>query len=417
MEKTVIELFAGVGGFRVGLNNVANFDQNGKAIERNNWDFVWASQWEPSTISQHAYQCYVTRFNNPGPNSNEDISLVNKELLPDHSLLVGGFPCQDYSVARTKSNEKGIEGKKGVLFWQITDILEAKATPFVLLENVDRLLKSPALQRGRDFGIMLRTFSDLGYNLEWRVINAADYGGAQRRRRVFIFAWRRELRYNQMVNDYTVEDIMLNRSLLASSFPLDIALSQQNKLKSVNLNEHLDTVQMTEKFSFLFENSGLMVDGVAFTQKVIPNPEEPITLSEIREEGVDLSNYFLTEKQIEKFKYLKDGKKIKRVNSNGNSYFYSEGGMGFPDSLDLPGRTMLTSESSINRSTHVIEDHLTGRLRFITPIEAERLQSFPDNWTNTGMPESRRYFMMGNALVTRVISRLEPELSIIIENE
>ena len=77
---------------------------------------------------------------------------------------------------------------KGVLFWQIAEILELKKTPFALLENVDRLLKSPARQRGRDFGIILKTFADLGYNLEWRIINAADYGGVQRRRRVFIFA-------------------------------------------------------------------------------------------------------------------------------------------------------------------------------------------------------------------------------------
>ena len=91
--------------------------------------------------------------------------------------------------------------------------------------------------------------------------------------------------------------------------------------------------------------------------------------------------------------------------------------MEFPDPLDLPGRTMLTSEASVNRSTHVIEDWETGRLRYITPIEAEKLQSFPENWTNTGMPQKRRYFMMGNALVTQIINRLEKTLSDIIENE
>ena len=87
------------------------------------------------------------------------------------------------------------------------------------------------------------------------------------------------------------------------------------------------------------------------------------------------------------------------------------------DSLDLPGRTMLTSEGSVNRSTHIIPDKETGKLRLLTPIEAERLQSFPDDWTNTGMPENRRYFMMGNALVTKVINRIEPVLREIIEHE
>lgn len=185
MKKTVIELFAGVGGFRVGLNDIHGFDDNGKAIENRDWKFVWANQWEPATTVQHAYDCYVTRFGNEC--SNEDISKVDSKDIPNHTLLCGGFPCQDYSVARSLSKEKGIEGKKGVLFWDIARILKDKKTPFFLLENVDRLLKSPSKQRGRDFGIMLRTLSDLGYNVEWRIINAADYGAAQRRRRIFIF--------------------------------------------------------------------------------------------------------------------------------------------------------------------------------------------------------------------------------------
>lgn len=413
MEKSVIELFAGVGGFRVGLNNVNSIDANGKAIEKKDWKFVWASQWEPSTQAQHAYDCYVKRFENPGPHSNEDISVVDKQSLPNHSLLVGGFPCQDYSVARTKSNEKGIEGKKGVLFWQIVEIAEKKNTPFILLENVDRLLKSPARQRGRDFGIMLRTLSDLDYNLEWRVINAADYGCAQRRRRVFIFAWKKTLKYNEEVVNANKFELKNNSGLFEKSFPIEVdSIDQQ--FRKVDINSYTDTVFMTEKFSFDFENSGMMVNGIVSTRKVEPKYEKPIPLRDIRETTFDLSEYFLTEEQIKKFGYLKNGKRIDRIKPNGEPYVYSEGGMSFPDNLDLPGRTMLTSEASINRSTHVIEDHATCKLRFITPLEAERLQSFPDNWTNTGMPESRRYFMMGNALVTRIISRLEPELARII---
>lgn len=78
-----------------------------------------------------------------------------------------------------------------MLFWDIIRVLETKQTQFFLLENVDRLLKSPSKQRGRDFGIMLKTFDNIGYNMEWRVINAADYGNAQRRRRVFLFGWKK----------------------------------------------------------------------------------------------------------------------------------------------------------------------------------------------------------------------------------
>ena len=173
MERTVVELFAGVGGFRCGFNHIT-FDGN-KVKENPNWNFVWANQWEPSTKTQAAYDCYIERF---GENSCicEDIGKVDKSIIPNHTLLVGGFPCQDYSVARSLSNEKGIEGKKGVLWWEIAEILETKQPPFVLLENVDRLLRSPSTQRGRDFGIMLRSFLDNGYAVEWRVINAAEYG-------------------------------------------------------------------------------------------------------------------------------------------------------------------------------------------------------------------------------------------------
>lgn len=138
MEKTVAELFAGVGGFRCGLNKVQL--TNDKVHEENTWNFVWANQWEPSTKTQPAFECYTKRFGKSKNHVNKDIATVNKKTIPNHNLLVGGFPCQDYSVARTKSNEKGIKGKKGVLWWQISEVLETKKPPFVLLENVDRLL-------------------------------------------------------------------------------------------------------------------------------------------------------------------------------------------------------------------------------------------------------------------------------------
>ena len=412
MDKTVIELFAGVGGFRVGLNDIKGFDKDGKAIENRDWKFVWADQWEPGTKSQHAYDCYVKRFGNEC--SNEDISKVDKKTIPDHTLLVGGFPCQDYSVARSLSKEQGIQGKKGVLFWDIAATLEAKKTPFLLLENVDRLLKSPSKQRGRDFGIMLRTLNDLGYNVEWRVINAADYGAAQRRRRTFIFGWKKKLNYNKQFKKIKAKKYIYNDGLFTNSFPIE---QEDVQIKEIDLLSYKDTVEMTEKFKAPFENTGVMINGVVYTVKTTPIYEKPITLKKIRENKKDLSKYILKGETKKKFEYLRGAKKVPRKKPNGEEYFYSEGSMSPFDSLDLPGRTMLTIEGSVNRSTHIIPDKETGELRLLTPIEAERLQSFPDNWTNTGMPESRRYFMMGNALVTKVINRLEPTLNEIIIKE
>ena len=412
MKKTVIELFAGVGGFRVGLNDIHGFDNNGKAIENRDWKFVWANQWEPATTVQHAYDCYVTRFGNEC--SNEDISKVDSKDIPDHALLCGGFPCQDYSVARSLSKEKGIEGKKGVLFWDIARILKDKETPFFLLENVDRLLKSPSKQRGRDFGIMLRTLSDLGYNVEWRIINAADYGAAQRRRRIFIFGWKRTTKYNENIDYIGPKYLITQEGLFARAFPIN---QEDSKYKYIDLSLYEDTVDMTKNFKAEFENSGIMISGKVWTRKVTPIYEEPITIAQIREKRKGLDKYILTGEKLEKFEYLRGGKKILRKRPDGTEYYYSEGSMSEYDSLDLPGRTMLTSEGSVNRSTHIIPDKETGKLRLLTPIEAERLQSFPDDWTNTGMPENRRYFMMGNALVTKVINRVEPVLREIIEHE
>lgn len=416
MDKKVIELFAGVGGFRVGLNKITSFDaETGLAIDEGDWDFVWANQWEPSTKVQHAYDAYIKRF---GKNrtSNEDINTVCSSRIPDHTLLVGGFPCQDYSVARTKSNEKGIEGKKGVLFWDIARILEEKNTPFFLLENVDRLLKSPASQRGKDFGIMLRTLSDLKYNIEWRVINAAEYGRSQRRRRVFIFGWKNNLKYNKTFNNSTAITSLTEDSLFAKSFPIE-DLKEGMTLEALDINSMVDTVEMTNSFQYNFQNTGIMLNGQVYTFKSTPKKVAPITLRKILDNVSSKSNLYLTTEQIDKFEYLKGGKKIARVKPNGEKYFYTEGSMSQTDSLDLPGRTMLTSESSVNRSSHVIVDPNSNKMRFITPIEAERMQDFPDNWTDTGMPFKRRYFMMGNALVTGLISKMENELSLIIENE
>ena len=412
MKKTVIELFAGVGGFRVGLNDIHDFDNDGKTIENRDWKFVWANQWEPATTVQHAYDCYVTRFGNEC--SNEDISKVDSKDIPNHALLCGGFPCQDYSVARSLSKEKGIEGKKGVLFWDIARILKDKETPFFLLENVDRLLKSPSKQRGRDFGIMLRTLSDLGYNVEWRIINAADYGAAQRRRRIFIFGWKKTAKYNENIDYIGPKYLIAQEGVFARAFPIE---QEDSKYRCIDLLQYEDTVDITKHFKAEFENAGIMINGKVWTRKITPIYEEPITIGEIREKRKGLSKYILTGEKLKKFEYLRGGKKILRTRPDGTEYYYSEGSMSEYDSLDLPGRTMLTSEGSVNRSTHIIPDKETGKLRLLTPIEAERLQSFPDDWTNTGMPENRRYFMMGNALVTKVINRVEPVLREIIEHE
>ncbi len=411
MEKTVVELFAGVGGFRIAFNNVTL--KRDRTVENGDFNFVWENQWEPSTRIQHAYFCYSTRFNTGYVNDeNKDICTVNKKKIPNHNILVGGFPCQDYSVARSLSNEKGIEGKKGVLWWQIVDIIKVKKPRIILLENVDRLIKSPSTQRGRDFGIMLKCLDDLGYLVEWRVINAADYGFAQRRRRIYIFAIKKTTKYykKQIKKDH--KQLIETDGIFAKAFPL---ISTFNNSET-SLSDYKDLVEVSNEFKFKFHNSGVMSNGKISTFDYLPKSEEPIALGKLLEKNVD-ERLFLNEKQIAKFAYLRGNKKVPRVKPDGTPYLYSEGAMSPYDSLKLPGRTMLTSEGTTNRSTHIIQDPKTKKMRFLSPVECERLNGFPDNWTNTGMPFKKRYFMMGNALVVGVIRRISNIISQICEEE
>lgn len=407
-DITVAELFAGVGGFRIGLE---------KASIR--YKTIWANQWEPGRKSQHAFDCYDRHFGPSLTNSNEDIAIA-KANCPKVNLLVGGFPCQDYSVAHS-GGAKGIEGKKGVLWWYINDIIAKRKPEYVLLENVDRLLKSPGNQRGRDFGIILHCLYDQGYYAEWRVINAAEYGYPQRRRRTFIFAARKSTKWYKTVlksADNSVCEVMYKTGFFADQFKV----RGSNTVREYDIKakpdgtEYIDLVDFSNSFKAGFENTGLMISGKIYTSATVPYPHKQTTLADIVEsDGVD-EKYFLG-KDLAKWEYMKGAKKIERTAANGHTYMFSEGPIAFPDPLDRPSRTMLTSESSTNRSTHIIADPKTGKYRFLTPVECERLNGFPDGWTDTGMPEKFRYFCMGNALVVPLITRMGKQLIKIIDNK
>lgn len=405
MDKTICELFAGVGGFRLG------FDRLGSG-----WRTTWFSQWEPGARTQWAHDCYVQHFgDSPDLNdefhTGEDISTVDKRAIPDHTLLVGGFPCQDYSVAHTLASAHGIEGKKGVLWWQIRDTIIAKRPPFCIFENVDRLLKSPAKQRGRDFGVILACLAEEGYSVEWRVVNAAQYGAAQRRRRTFIFAYRNDTAYGQRMAELSAEAIIKSDGFMAKAFPV------QDVGRMVETTISDDIVEVSDHFAFAFENAGYLHGGRLCTVRIVEAEEAPTLLKEVLQSNVDKKFYTPVGSKLEKWQYLKGAKKLKRTSATGHEYTFSEGPIAFPDPWDRPGRTMLTSESTLNRSTHVVSDPGTGEYRLLTPVEAERLQGFDDDWTNTGMPDRMRYFCMGNALVVPMITRMGKALDEIVAQE
>ena len=400
-QLKVCELFAGVGGFRLGLERT------------NRFEVVWSNQWEPSTKMQHASLVYEARFGNEN-HCNANIETVKTEEIPDHDMLVGGFPCQDYSVATSLKNSKGLIGKKGVLWWSIHRILsEKKNKPnYLFLENVDRLLKSPSTQRGRDFAVMLRSLSDLGYAVEWRVINAAEYGMPQRRRRVFFLAYFKGSKIHQKMKNSHPEDWMLRDGIFSEAFPV----TQTHQKPTVfDLDEDLVEISSnfnSEKGLSPFLNTGICVDGKVTTLTTSASYDGNRTmLSDILEQGNIPSEYYIDEADLPKWDYLKGSKKEIRKTKAGFEYHYSEGSMVFPDALDQPSRTIITGEGgkSPSRFKHVVQT--SKGLRRLLPVELERLNMFPDHHTQLeGISDAKRAFFMGNALVVGIVEKIGASL-------
>lgn len=401
----VIELFAGVGGFRVGLERASS-----------RFKTVWNNQWEPSTKRQDASIVYCNRFGTAG-HSNEDISTVPVEDIPDADLLVGGFPCQDYSVATTLHNSKGIEGKKGVLWWQIHRIIRDKKNPpqYLLLENVDRLLGSPAKQRGRDFAIILASLADLGYYVEWRVINAADYGMPQRRKRTYIVAYHKSTAIAKECSQHAAPfEWILKKGIIAQAFAVEADNGYKTKRSEFDIEGSL--YEVSEEFNkdakptapSPFCNAGVMIDRKVWSSNVKAVYDGPsLTLGQlIVPDDYVPEEFFISDEDLKKWTYLKGSKSEKRITKDGYEYNYTEGSMTFPDALDKPSRTIITGEGGVapSRFKHVILTE-KGRYRRLMPLELERLNMFPDNHTK-GASDLRRAFLMGNALVTGIVEEI-----------
>ena len=399
----VVELFAGVGGFRIGLEGASDA-----------YETIWSDQWEPSTEHQDASLVYVARFGREG-HCNRDINMVPTSEIPDHDLLVGGFPCQDYSVAATLSRSGGIEGKKGVLWWQIYRILDEKGEKrpqYLFLENVDRIINSPATQRGRDFAIILASLSDLGYIVEWRVINAADYGMPQRRRRTYIVGYRKDSTVARRIEH--VKDWLYYDGVMANAFPFTPKENTQSDFTIEGTIQEVSNCFNKGRQNTPFGNAGIMVDRQVLSVDAIPDYEGPIqTLGDIlvNEQFVP-EEFYISNEELPKWQYEKGAKKIKRVSKEGYEYVFSEGGMAFPDYLDRPSRTMITGEggSTPSRFKHVVKTR-SGRYRRLIPIELERLNMFPDNHTlHAEVSDGKRAFLMGNALVCGVVEAIGKSL-------
>ena len=449
----VVELFAGVGGFRLGLEGWKGKSASShyKEIFESPYKVIWSNQWEPSSKKDGQLQEANKVYHNNWPDSESSIhypfdinsvaspdlsdSKVDKEI-PDHDLLVGGFPCQDYSVAGV--NTKGIEGKKGVLWWNIHKILKVKRPKMVFLENVDRLLKSPTNMRGRDFAVILSTLNDLDYTVEWKVINAADYGMPQRRKRVYILAYHKPKHIQATkINDWLEKDGVLAKSFPSTNSGNKIEFKLDSDIKKISdhfnkgkfLNSgimHKNLVIMTDfkakcsesKYSEYSKNYRTLgdilikdkIDSSFFidAKKSLKNPIHKIMQPgfEVDKRLIVNNNVVEIRTELEKWIYLKGRKAEERTTSKGK-FFYKEGPLSLTDSLEKPSRTIITSEggATASRFKHLIE--IDGKYRRLHPIELERLNMFPDNHTNFDkINENKRAFFMGNALVVGVIEKI-----------
>lgn len=419
----IIELFAGVGGFRVGFDRVNAIHPEEEPF----FNTIWSNQFEPATKTQHASRTYCRVFG-PEGHFNCDVATVDSNDIPVHDILVGGFPCQDYSVARTLSQAAGIEGKKGVLWWQIVRIVREKgenAPQVLFLENVDRLLGSPAKQRGRDFAIILDSLNELGYKVEWRIINAADYGMPQRRRRTYILAYKNGSTIANQINDPT--EWLFTEGVFAHAFPVS-DYTELLPLTPIPLkgDPNWDLADLSAEFNKKggnspFHTAGIMIDGQFYTYKITPRYNgEYTTLGDILATGEDRNliteDFYIQDKDLPKWEYLKGAKHETRKTKDGFEFSYNEGGMAFPDPLDKPSRTIITSEGGVtaSRFKHVIKDPENGRLRRLIPLELERLDMFPDHHT-VGENDTKRAFFMGNALVCGIVTKVGEELKLRLE--
>lgn len=410
LKIRTVEMFAGVGGFHLGLS---------RASKR--YKVVWANQFEPSKKNQFAFNIYRKNF----PKtliSNEDITKLDKGQIPEMDLLVGGFPCQDYSVAT--SGSKGIKGKKGVLWWDIYEVTKLRNPKYILLENVDRLLTSPGVntkQPGRDFGIILRTLSELDYCVSWKMINAADYGYPQRRRRTFIFAFKKYSTYYDYVSKIITEETKI-RDYIKNMCPFSSTMLNETifDFEKVNLNSIPSVKDLSDIFSIKkgFRKTGFMIDGKVYMSNYTPKIRKQTTLEKILEPNLESDVLYLSSEKIEKFKKLKEGFRVEKISRSGHKYKYGMGSVEFPDSISKPARTMVTTEGTVSRMSHVVRDPVNNRLRFISPIEAERINTFPDRWTELdGVINSNRYFTMGNALVVDLVKEIAKEMLTIINKD
>jgi DNA (cytosine-5)-methyltransferase 1 len=393
-----IDLFSGVGGFRLGL-------------ERNGYTHVWSND-----IDDYANQIYTKNFGTENHHSG-DVRGIDPKTIPNHDLLCAGFPCQSFSVA---GQRKGFEDTRGTLFFEICRITEAKRPRLLLLENVKGLLYH---DRGRTFSVILKSLEDLGYWWEYQVLNSLHFGVPQNRERVFIIGHLRgestravfPILEGSGVFDETDEGTPCGDEV-ASALTTDYHKAPLNRGESYIVENGLKVVDMKQMYR---EGTVREYDNVSPTISTpsggqrIPlvywkNSKEKVVYEE-RESSPSLKTQTDLVRQPlivadRSRAYRGGGRNLESPKKHTNTLT----GVEKDNYVIQPLRFLNRNQKNFDGHAMTIDtSHSTGlrkgdRIRKLTPLECERLQGFPDGWTE-GVSDTRRYKALGNAVTVNVI--------------
>lgn len=195
MEKLrVASLFCGCGGTDVGL--LGNFDFLGKHYDSNSMEIVYAND-----IDDNA--CNIFKENFKITPDNRDIREVKSEELPEFDILTGGFPCQSFSIIAQNPKRLGVKDERGKLFFEMCRILRERQPKCFIAENVKGILTA---NKRSAFPLIIKEFEDSGYDVQYRILNSADYGVPQKRERVIIVGFRKDLYINFSFPDAEIEN-------------------------------------------------------------------------------------------------------------------------------------------------------------------------------------------------------------------
>jgi len=349
-----IDLFAGIGGFRYGLEKANQNKQLAREIttsrrhkpnnngglgkNKNEW-FVCVYSNE---YNKYASQIYKKHY---GECDTRDIRTVKVNEIPDHDLLCAGFPCQSFSIA---GKRKGFEDTRGTLFFEIARIAKHKRPRYLLLENVKGLLSH---EQGKTFQTIIGVLADLGYGVEWQVLNSKHFGVPQNRERVFIVG------HLGGIGERKVFPIGENGEFSDKE-------QQQPIFREIQTRKQKDSSNANRKDAQNGKNGQLhYIGGIEGKRK----------------------------------KWLEDGKDNSRNFSQGQRV-YSDKGI---------SSTLAGNAGGLGGKTGLYQ--IDMKIRRLTPTECERLQGFPDGWTE-GISDTQRYKCLGNAVTTNVIEAIGKKL-------